>query len=62
VSIDATEGIDGVPAAETSRCQEPSAPGIVVGTGDLVGSGLLFSGYGVSSKMRPSRSGGRYGE
>ncbi len=47
----------GAYADNKSWLEDPATPAIIVGTVDMIGSRLLFEGYGVSRKMRPYHAG-----
>jgi CRISPR-associated endonuclease/helicase Cas3 len=38
-------------------CENPARPAIICGTVDMIGSRLLFSGYGIGRKKRPLHAG-----
>lgn len=47
----------GLHADNREWMSDPAAPAIIVGTVDMVGSRLLFEGYGLSRRMRPYAAG-----
>jgi CRISPR-associated endonuclease/helicase Cas3 len=44
-------------ADDTSWCDDPSQPAVIVGTVDTIGSRLLFAGYGCRFESRPQHAG-----
>src|SRR5262249_12042779 len=53
----ATSTPRGQSADNREWCADPSRPAVICGTVDMIGSRLLFSGYGVGMKSRPLHAG-----